>query len=150
MQKALTQYGCPKQIVSDNGSVFKAHLLERAIDRLGIDWHNIEKGKPWQNLMESHFSIEYCLLDSYAKASVDLKDIQRQHGRFIDEYNISGHWHHKAYTEDGRIYYKSPQTILGLTELTLRYDAISFIYRIGKDFIASSYSPATSDKAKSL
>jgi len=113
LQKALMQYGCPKQIVSDNGSVFKAHLLERAIDRLGIDWHNIEKGKPWQNLMESHFSIEYRLLDSYVKASVDLKDIQRQHRRFIEEYNISGHWHHKAYTEDGRIYYKSPRSILG-------------------------------------
>ena len=113
LQKALTQYGCPKQIVSDNGPVFKAHLLERAIDILGIDWHNIEKGKPWQNLMESHFSIEYRLLDSYVKASDDLKDIQRQHEQFIDKYNHSGHWHHKAYTEDGRIYYQSPQTILG-------------------------------------
>jgi len=116
LQKALMQYGCPKRIVSDNGSVFKAHLLERAINKLGIDWHNIEKGKPWQNLMESHFSIEYRLLDSYAKASVDLKDIQRQYGRFINEYNRSGHWHHKAYTEDGRIYYKSPQSILGLAK----------------------------------
>jgi transposase/transposase InsO family protein len=113
LQKALSRYGCPKRIVSDNGPVFKAHLLERAIDILGIDWHNIEKGKPWQNLMESLFSIECRLLDSYVKASDDLKYIQRQHGRFIDEYNISGHWHHKAYTEDGRIYYKSPQNILG-------------------------------------
>jgi len=113
LQKALLQYGCPKQIVSDNGGVFKAHLLERAIDNLGIDWHNIEKGKPWQNLMESHFSIEYRLLDSYIKVCTELKDIQQRHGRFIEEYNHSGHWHHKAHTEDGRIYYKSPQTILG-------------------------------------
>lgn len=113
LQKALMQYGCPKQIVSDNGTVFKAHLLERAIDRLGIYWHNIEKGKPWQNLMESHFSIECRLLDSYVKSCTELKDIQQRHGRFIDEYNRSGHWHHKAYTEDGRIYYKSPQLILG-------------------------------------
>jgi len=48
---------------------------------------------------------------------------------------------------------KTPKYILivvGLTELTLRYDAISLIYLIGKDFIASSYSPATSDNAKSL
>ena len=113
LQKALAQYGCPKRIVSDNGGVFKSLLLERAIDILGIDWHKIEKGRPWQNLMESFFSIQYRMLDSYVKANDDLKYIQRQHGRFIDEYNISGHWHHKSYTEDGRIYYKSPQSILG-------------------------------------
>ena len=54
LQKALMQYGCPKQIVSDNGSVFKAHLLEHAIGKLGIDWHNIEKGKPWQKYLGKH------------------------------------------------------------------------------------------------
>ena len=113
LQKALMQHGCPKRIVSDNGSVFKANLLERAMDKLGIDWHRIEKGKPWRNLMESHFSIEYRLLDSYVQSCIELKEIQRQHARFIEEYNHSGHWHHKAYTEDGRIYYKSPQSILG-------------------------------------
>jgi putative transposase len=116
LQKALMQYGCPKRIVSDNGSVFKSHLLERAIDILGIDWHRIEKGKPWRNLMESHFSIEYRLLDSYVQSCVELKEIQRQHARFIEEYNHSGHWHHKAYTEDGRIYYKSPNNIMGISK----------------------------------
>jgi transposase InsO family protein len=116
LQKALMQYGCPRRIISDNGLVFKAHLLMRAMGKLGVDWHRIEKGKPWRNLMESHFSIEYRLLDSYVKACVDLKGIQQQHGRFIEEYNHSGHWHHKSYTEDGRIYYKSPQTIIGATK----------------------------------
>ena len=51
LQKALMQHGCPKRIVSDNGSVFKALMLERAMDKLGIDWHRIEKGKPWRNLI---------------------------------------------------------------------------------------------------
>jgi transposase InsO family protein len=113
LQKALMRHGCPKRIVSDNGLVFKAHLLMRAVDRLGIDWQRSEKGKPWRNLMEALFSIEYRLLDSYVAVCADLKGIQRQHGRFIEEYNRSGHWHHKSYTEDGRIYYRSPQTILG-------------------------------------
>lgn len=112
LQKALMRYGCPKRIVSDNGLVFKAHLLMRAVDKLEIDWHRIEKGKPWRNLMESQFSIEYRLLDSYVAVCTDLKGIQQQHGHFIEEYNRSGHWHHKSYTEDGRIYYRSPQTIL--------------------------------------
>lgn len=113
LQKALMRYGCPKRIVSDNGLVFKAHLLMRAVDKLGIDWQRIEKGKPWRNLMESQFSIEYRLLDSYVAVCADLKGIQRQHWGFIEEYNCSGHWHHKSYTEDGRVYYRSPQTILG-------------------------------------
>jgi putative transposase len=113
LQKALMLYGCPERIISDNGSVFKAHLLARAMDRLGIDWQRIEKGKPWRNLMETHFSIQYRLLDSYVEACMDLKGIQWQHERFVGEYNLSGHWHHKSYTEDGRIYYKSPQAVLG-------------------------------------
>lgn len=112
-QKALMEYGCPKQIISDNGPVFNAHLLERAINKLEIDWRNIEKGKPWQNLMESHFSIENRLLDSYIRACTELKGIQFQHGLFIEEYNYSGHWHHKTYTEDGRIYYKTPYDVMG-------------------------------------
>jgi putative transposase len=116
LQKALMEYGYPKQIISDNGPVFKAHLLERATDKLGIDWHNIEKGKPWQNLMESHFSIEHRLLDSYIRACNELKDIQFQHGLFIGEYNHSGHWHHKSLTEDGRIYYKTPYNIMGTSK----------------------------------
>lgn len=37
----------------------------------------------------------------------------------------------------------------GVWKGKLRYDAIGFIYRIGKDFITSSYSFATSDRAKS-
>jgi transposase/transposase InsO family protein len=115
-QRALMEYGCPKQIISDNGSVFKAHLLERAIDKLEIDWHKIEKGKPWQNLMESHFSVEHRLLDSYIKACIELKDIQFQHGLFIGEYNHSGHWHHKSLTEDGRIYYRTPYDIMGTSK----------------------------------
>ena len=116
LQKALMQYGCPKQIISDNGPVFNANLLERAIDRLGIDWRNIEKGKPWQSLMESQFSIENRLLDSYIMACTELKDIQYQHGLFIGEYNHSGHWHHKEYTEDGRIYYKTPYDVMGTSK----------------------------------
>ena len=75
LQRALIGYGCPERIISDNGMVFKAHLLTRAVDKLGIDWQRIEKGKPWRNLMETHFSIEYRLLDSYVEACVDLKGI---------------------------------------------------------------------------
>jgi len=116
LQKALVQYGCPKQIVSDNGSVFKSHLLTHAVDKLNIDWHRIEKGKPWQNLMETHFSIEYRLLDSYVSNCRELKGIQQRHEQFVDEYNHSGHWHHKSYTQDGRIYYESPQSVLGSTK----------------------------------
>ena len=53
LQKALMLYGCPERIVSDNGALFKAHLLKRAVDRLEINWERIEKGKPWRNLMET-------------------------------------------------------------------------------------------------
>ena len=63
--------------------------LARKANVSPITISRIEKGKPWRNLMETHFSIEYRLLDSYLERCIDLKEIQRQHERFMEEYNCS-------------------------------------------------------------
>ena len=54
---ALSEYGCPLAIVSDNGSVFTARDYLAILGALEIEPLHIEKGKPWQNLIESQFKV---------------------------------------------------------------------------------------------
>lgn len=113
LKDALILNGCPENIVSDNGGIFKTSILLTACEGLGINHSYIEKGKPWQNLMETTFSIERRMLDSYVVGCDDLKQIYASHQRFIKEFNNCGHWHHKSKTEDGRVYYRTPQAVMG-------------------------------------
>jgi putative transposase len=53
---ALSEYGCPEMIVSDRAGVFRAHHYLAILDGLDIDPKYIEKGKPWQNLIEIVFT----------------------------------------------------------------------------------------------
>jgi Integrase core domain/Homeodomain-like domain len=51
LSAALSAYGRPEGIVSDNGSVFTSDAYEGLLKTLGIEVCHIEKGKPWQNLV---------------------------------------------------------------------------------------------------
>jgi len=113
LRDALMDNGCPDNIVSDNGGIFKTSILVTACAELGINQSYIEKGKPWQNLMETTFSIERRMLDSYVLGCDNLKQIYANHQHFIKEFNDCGHWHHKSKTEEGRIYYRTPNTVMG-------------------------------------
>ena len=55
---ALLQWGLWKTIVSDNGSQFRSLAFGKANEELGINQHFCEKGRPWQNLIESQFGIQ--------------------------------------------------------------------------------------------
>jgi transposase InsO family protein len=52
---ALSEYGCPAKLVSDNGAVFTAHAYCGLLETLGIEACYIEKGQPWENLIEAQF-----------------------------------------------------------------------------------------------
>ena len=60
---ALSEDGCPKAIVSDNGSVFTAGAYLGILRALEIEPLHIEKGKPWQNLIEAQFKVQLRLGD---------------------------------------------------------------------------------------
>lgn len=55
LEPALAEYGKPEGIVSDNGSVFTADAYTGLLRELGIEICYIEKGKPWENLIETQF-----------------------------------------------------------------------------------------------
>jgi transposase InsO family protein len=56
LSAALTEYGQPEGMVSDNGSVFTSDAYEGLLRDLGIAVCHIEKGKPWQDLIEAQLS----------------------------------------------------------------------------------------------
>ena len=91
---ALSEYGCPEVLVSDNGSVFTAgHYLALLYD-LEIEPRHIEKGKPWQNLIEAQFKVQLRLADFKFEQAQTLGEVQNQHAEFIETFNTTRPWAH--------------------------------------------------------
>jgi transposase InsO family protein len=89
---ALAEYGCPEAIVSDNGSVFTAGAYLSILKALEIEALHIEKGKPWQNLIEAQFKVQLRLADFKFEQAQTLEAIQNEHAAFIDTVaKIMGH-----------------------------------------------------------
>ena len=110
-REAVAQWGAPDELVSDNAKVFVA--LDPCLQKLGIHGSPIKKGHPWQNLAESGFSIQRRMLDAYVVGCRDREEVYRQHDTFVRDYLFWGHWAHKRKDDQGRIYYLSPEVILG-------------------------------------
>lgn len=92
---ALCEYGCPAALVSDNGSVFTAHAYRSLLDSLGIEACYIEKGKPWENLMEAQFKVQLRLADAHFERATTFEELQQQHAAFVETFNTTPHWAHR-------------------------------------------------------
>jgi hypothetical protein len=92
---ALTEYGCPAGIVSDNGGVFPARDYATFLEALEIEACFIEKGKPWQNLIETQFKVQARLSDADFAQARTLDEVQAQHAAFIETFNTTAHWAHR-------------------------------------------------------
>jgi hypothetical protein len=110
-RQAIAQWGAPDAMVSDNAGVFLA--LSPCLQQLGIRWSPIARGHPWQNLAEGGFGIQCRMLDAYVMGGTDRELVYRQHAQFVQDYQFWGHWAHKRTDAQGRIYYLSPEVILG-------------------------------------
>jgi hypothetical protein len=53
------------------------------------------------------------MLDTYVAGCTDRESVYRQHTQFVHDYQFWGHWAHKRADTHGRIYYLSPEVILG-------------------------------------
>ncbi len=98
---ALAQYGCPDVIVSDNAAVFTSPQTQNILAALQIEPKYIEKGKPWQNLIEAQFKVQLRLADFKFEKAQTFENIQQYHAEFIETFNTTPHWAHKE-REDGR------------------------------------------------
>ncbi|MEE9159234.1 MAG: DDE-type integrase/transposase/recombinase [Gammaproteobacteria bacterium] len=106
---ALSEYGCPQAVVSDNGSVFRAGDYLAILRDLEIEPLHIEKGKPWQNLIEAQFKVQLRLADFKFEQARTLQDVQNQHATFIETFNTTPHWAHR-HRADG---HRTPVEVLG-------------------------------------
>jgi transposase InsO family protein len=106
---ALSAYGCPNAIVSDNGSVFTAGDYLTILRDLEIEPLHIEKGKPWQNLIEAQFKVQLRLGDFKFAQAPTLEAVQNEHAAFIETFNTTRHYAHRK-RADG---YRTPVDVLG-------------------------------------
>jgi transposase len=97
---ALAEYGCPAGLVSDNGAVFDAEVYKAILAALDIERCPIEKGKPWENLIEAQFKVQLRLADHKFEQAETLDALQAEHARFIETFNTTPHWAHQE-REDG-------------------------------------------------
>jgi hypothetical protein len=83
-------------------------VLSRILAALGIQPLYIERGKPWQNLIETQFKIQLRLADHNFEQAQSLEELQDHHAEFVESFNQLPHGAHQN-REDGRT---SPQAVL--------------------------------------
>ncbi len=105
---ALAEYGCPEIIVSDNAKVFKANDYQHILKSLEVEAKYIEKGRPWQNLIEAQFKIQLRLADFKFEQAQTVEEVQNFHAEFIDTINTTSHWAHRERDDDR----KTPMAVL--------------------------------------
>lgn len=106
---ALLNWGKWETIVSDNGSQFRSHAFGRANQGLGINQHFCEKGRPWQNLIESQFGIQARLGEYLWQQCGDVEQAVEIHRELIRDHNRLPHFAHRK-RDDGKT---SPLEVLG-------------------------------------
>jgi len=106
---ALLNWGLWKTVVSDNGSQFRSHAFGNANTKLGINQHFCEKGRPWQNLIESQFGIQARLGEYLWQQCANTEEAIEVHRELIRDHNRLPHFAHRK-RDDGK---SSPLEVLG-------------------------------------
>ena len=106
---ALLQWGVWQTIVSDNGSQFTSNAFGKANHGLGIEQHFCEKGRPWQNLIESQFGIQARLGEYLWRNCANTDEAIDIHRDLIRDHNRLPHFAHRR-RDDGK---DSPLEVLG-------------------------------------
>jgi transposase InsO family protein len=106
---ALAEYGTPEGIVSDNGGIFISAAYTGLLQELGIEICSIEKGKPWENLIEAQFKVQLRLADVHFEQAQTFAEIQERHAAFVETFNTTFHWAHRERADGLR----TPVKVLG-------------------------------------
>ena len=109
LHRAVERCGSPEALVTDSGSIFLANRAKRIYGALGIAKHEIERGRPWQSYVETHFNVQKRMADWHFARAESWAGIAQAHDRFVNDYNAQRHFAHLE-REDGR---RSPTEVLG-------------------------------------
>jgi putative transposase len=106
---AIYAHGAPIGLVTDGGSVFRATVATELYAQLGIEKAQIQRRRPWQNFVESHFHTMK-LMESYQlEAATSWEAFCAIHARFVGNFNHQAHVAHQE-REDGL---RTPAEVLG-------------------------------------
>lgn len=105
---AVRNHGVPEAIVTDGGAVFRAKKALEIYQALGIRKEQIEKRQPWQNYIETMFSIQRRMADAQFEHATSWEAVLDAHARWVADYNYQEHFAHQQ-REDGR---RSPFQVL--------------------------------------
>ncbi|MDQ2787060.1 MAG: helix-turn-helix domain-containing protein [Chloroflexota bacterium] len=93
---AIRQHGIPETLISDSAKVFVTAKQAKAIyAALGIEKREIERGRPWQNYIETTFNVQRRMADwDFAKATT-WTELLAIHDQWMVNYNYQVHWAHQ-------------------------------------------------------
>ncbi len=106
---AVERYGSPEALVTDGGGIFRARQAKAVYAALRIRKEEIERGRPWQSYIETHFNVQRRMADHTFAGAESWAGLTGAHDRFVEDYNSQAHWAHRE-REDGR---RSPAEVLG-------------------------------------
>lgn len=87
LQRTIDEYGKPLGIRTDNGPEFTSCVFQDWLDKNGIEWIKIQKGKPQQNAIVERFNRTYRedILD--ANLFFSLEDVNEVTQPWKEDYN---------------------------------------------------------------
>src|SRR5712691_12864829 len=93
LSTACQRYGVPVHLISDSGGAFISDAFEGVCTRLAIDHKTIisTEGQSYQNLMETHFTIQRRLYDYQFSLTQTPLEFEEAHQRFLQLYNTTAH-----------------------------------------------------------
>ena len=94
--------------VTDSGSIFLANRAQAIYRALGIRKLQIEKGQPWQSLIETTWGTQRRMADHYFAKAEDWTGLLEEHDRWMRDYNVQEHHAHQ-HRNVGR---RSPSEVL--------------------------------------
>jgi transposase InsO family protein len=110
LYEAVERYGSPEILVPDSGSLFRANRTQAIYEALNVRKEEIEKGRPWQNYVETAFNFQRRMADFHFAEAESWPELLKVHdGEWANNYNEQSHWAHRE-RKDGR---RSPQEVLG-------------------------------------
>jgi len=95
LHAAMSEYGLPEEIISDNAQVFYAQDYRDILQALQVQPQHIAKGRPWQNLIEGQFKIQLRLADFKFEHAASVSEIQTLHDEFVQTFNTTQHGAHQ-------------------------------------------------------
>ena len=106
---AVERYGSPEAMVTDGGGIFRARQARAVCEALRIRKEEIERGRPWQSYIETHFNVQRRMAGHRFAEAETWTELVAAHDRFVEDYNAQAHWAHRE-RADGR---RSPSEVLG-------------------------------------